>query len=145
MDAIERQTREREGRGFDIDTVTETDLAMPARAPSSVTMDDLDRIIGMPDAMPPGTDIQPMGHREYGLLAPGMSERLRVTTDPAYFEEHAESVELWAPGNALFAPPDFTAPPGRSPFGKDVEGYPRRRLMRRSRRTWFGQAIIHFA
>ena len=121
VDAIERQTREREGRGFDIDTVTETDLAMPARAPSSVTMDDLDRIIGMPDAMPPGTDIQPMGHREYGLLAPGMSERLRVTTDPAYFEEHAESVELWSPGNALFAPPDFTAPPEGAPSEKTLK------------------------
>ena len=109
VDAIEQQTREREGRGFDIDTVTESDLSMPAYAPSSVTMDDLDRIIGMPDVMPPGTEIQPMGHREYGLLAPGMSEPLRVTTDPEFFEEHAESVELWSPGNALFAPPEFTA------------------------------------
>ena len=59
--------------------------------------------------MPPGIDIQPLGHREYGLLAPGMSERLRVTTDPEFFEEHAESVELWSPGNTLFAPPEFTA------------------------------------
>ncbi len=108
VDEIERQTEEREGRGFDIDAVTESDLDMPARAPSSVTMDDLDRIVGTPDAMPPGTDIQPMGHREYGLLAPGMSERLRVTTDPAYFEEHAESVELWSPGNPLFIAPEFS-------------------------------------
>ena len=51
---------------------------------------------------------QPMGRREYGLLAPGMTERLRVTTDPEYFEEHAESLELWSPGNPLFTPPEFT-------------------------------------
>ena len=109
VDAIERQAREAEGRGFDIDTVTEDDLAMPARPLPPVTMDDLDRVIASPDLMPPGTDIQPMGHREYGLLAPGMTERLRVTTDPDYYEEHAESVELWSPGNPLFNPPEFVA------------------------------------
>ena len=109
-DTIEQQTREAEGRGFDIDAVTEDDLAIPDRPLSPVTMEDLDRVVGSPDLMPPGTDIQPMGHREYGLLAPGMTERLRVTTDPEYFEEHAESVELWSPGNALFIPPEFTAP-----------------------------------
>ena len=38
-----------------------------------------------------------------------MAERLRVTTDPAYFEEHAESVELWSPGNPLFTPPESAA------------------------------------
>ena len=108
VDAIEQQTRDHEGRGFDIDTLTEDDLAIPAHALAPVTMDDLDRIIGMPDVMPPGTEIQPMGHREYGLLAPGMSESLRVTTDPVFFEEHAESMELWSPGNTLFAPPEFT-------------------------------------
>ncbi len=50
-----------------------------------------------------------MRNQEYGLLAPGMTERLRVTTDPVYFEEHVESLELWSPGNALFVPPEFTA------------------------------------
>ena len=109
VDAIERQTREQKDQGFDIDSVTESDLTIPARAPSSVTMEDLDRIIGIPDLMPAGIDIQPLGHREYGLLAPGMSERLRVTTDPEFFEEHAESVELWSPGNTLFSLPEFTA------------------------------------
>ena len=107
VDTIERQAREAEGSGFDIDAVTESDLALPARAPSSVTMDDLDRIVGRPDVMPPGTDVQPMGRREYGLLTPGMTERLRVTTDPEYFEEHAESVELWSPGSPLFVPPEL--------------------------------------
>ena len=35
------------------------------------TMDDLDRVIGAPDPMPPGVDVQPLGRREYGFLAPG--------------------------------------------------------------------------
>ena len=80
---------------------------MPPRAPSPVVLEDLDRVIATPDLMPPGTDVQPLGHREYGLLAPGMSERLRVTTNPAYYEEHSDSVELWSPGNPLFTPPEF--------------------------------------
>ena len=37
VDAIERETREHEGRGFDIDTMTESDIVMPTRAPSFVT------------------------------------------------------------------------------------------------------------
>ena len=107
LDSIEREAQERGNSGFDIDAVIETDLAMPARPPSIVTMEDLDRIIGSSDLMPPGVEVQPMGHREYGLVAPGMREPLRVTTDPEYFEEHAESVELWSPGNPLFVPPEF--------------------------------------
>ena len=73
------------------------------------------------NVMPPGTDVQPMGHREYGLLAPGMTERLRVTTDPEYFEEHAESMELWSPGNALFNPPAFTARTDELSAGKTLK------------------------
>ena len=110
VDDIEQQAREAEVRGFDIDAVTEEDLAMPVRPVSPVTMIDLDRIIGSSDLMPPGTVVQPMGRREYGLLAPGMTEHLRVTTDPEYFEEHAESLELWSPGNPLFKSPEFLAP-----------------------------------
>ncbi len=115
VDAIEREAGERQRAGFDIDAVTESDLAMPVRPRSTVTMDDLDRIIGSSELMPPGVEVRPMGPREYGLLAPGMSEPLRVTTAPEYFEEHADSVELWSPGNPLFVPPEFTASP---------EGYP---------------------
>ena len=71
-DAIDRQAHDTESSGgFDIDAVLGEDLAMPDRAPPPVTMDDLDRIISSPDLMPPGADTQPMGRREYGLLAPG--------------------------------------------------------------------------
>ena len=109
VEAIERQVREARAGGFDIDATVDADISMPARAPSPVAMEDLDRVITAPDLMPPGTDIQPMGQREYGLLAPGMGERLRVTTNPEYYEKHADSVELWSPGNPLFKRPDFVA------------------------------------
>ena len=104
--AIERRAIEAQaGDGFDIDAVLSDDLAIPERPSSPITMDDLDRVIASPDLMPQGTAIQQLGHREYGLLAPGMTEPVRATTDPAYYEEHPESVELWTPGNPLFKPP----------------------------------------
>lgn len=55
--------------------------------------------------MTPGTQVRTLGAREYALRAPGMDEVIRVATDPEYYEEHAESVELWWPGNPVFEPP----------------------------------------
>jgi len=109
VDTIEHQARQAEAGGFDLDAVLDDDVTLPDRPPSPVTMGDLDRVIGSPDLMPPGTDARPLVPREYGLLDPGMKEHLRVTTDPAYYEEHAESVELWSPGSPLFKAPDFVA------------------------------------
>ena len=108
-DTIERQARQAEAGGFDLDAALDADVTVPDRPPSPVTMEDLDRVLGSPGLMPPGTDVQPLAPREYGLLAPGMGERLRVTTDPMYYEEHAESVELWSPGNPLFNAPELLA------------------------------------
>ena len=106
---IESELEEVEG-GFDVDAAVDAeglDLSMPNRPRSPVTMDDLDRLIRSPELMPPGTEIRLLGQREYALQAPGMAQELRVTTDPAYYAEHTESVELWSPGNPLFQPPDF--------------------------------------
>ena len=121
MDSIQQQAQEAERKGFDLDAVTEDDLAMPVLPASSVTMHDLDRIISRPDLMPPGTDVQPLGHQEYGLLAPGMKEPLRVTTDPQYFEENADSVEFWSPGSPLFMPPEFVAEGDQTPGARSLK------------------------
>jgi ERCC4-related helicase len=114
--SIERRASEAQtGVGFDIDAVVSDDLNIPERPRSPVTMADLDRVISDPDLLPQGTETEPLGHREYRLLAPGMSEPARVTTDPAFYEEHPESVELWSPGNPLFKPPEFLPPSGKFP------------------------------
>ena len=121
VDRIQQQAQEAEGKGFDLDAVTVEDLVMPVQPASPVTMDDLDRVIGSLDLMPPGTDIQPLGHREYGLLAPGMRKALRVTTDPQYFEENADSVEFWSPGSPLFMPPEFVAQHDHAPSARSLK------------------------
>ena len=120
VEAIEQQTREALEQGFDLDAVTEEDLAKLSRPRAPITMDDLDRVINSTELISPGTDIQPLGTRQYSLLAPGMSEPLRVTTDPDFFEEHAESYELWSPGNPLFIPPEFAKRADEPPTGKTL-------------------------
>ena len=45
-----------------------------------------------------------------------MGERLRVTTDPAYYEEHSANLELWSPGGLLF-PGGPDSPSDASPDG----------------------------
>ena len=106
-DRINRRVSEEERSGFDIDGALDTDLRMPDRAPSPVTMNDLDRVISDPDLMPPGTEVQQLQAHEYSLLAPGMAEPIRVTTDTTYYEENSESVELWSPGNPVFTAPEM--------------------------------------
>ncbi len=118
--AVERQAREAEAAGFDIDVALDEDFAVPERPPSPVTMDDLERVIVSPKLMPPGADVRPMAPREYGLLAPEMEKELRVTTDLSYYEQNAESVELWSPGNPLFQAPEFLRPVREWPEDKTL-------------------------
>ena len=106
VESIERQLDESESATFDIDAVLDEELSMPERPAPLVTMNDLDRVIASPALMTPGTQVRALGSREYALRAPGMSDELRVTTDPEYYEEHADSVELWSPGNPLFEAPN---------------------------------------
>ena len=66
-----------------------------------------------------------MAPREYSLLAPGMSEAPSGDYGPcSYYEQHAESVELWSPGNPLFQGSgvrDATEEKEELPDGNDVE------------------------
>lgn len=105
-DRLHGRIEEAQAGGFDLDQVLNEDLDMPVLPEPPLTMTDLERVVSRPDLMPPGVEVLPMGPREYSLLTTGMKEALRVTTDPEYYEEHAESLELWSPGNPLFQPPE---------------------------------------
>ena len=75
-----------------------------------MTMEDLDRIISTAKLLPPGIDVRALGSREYAFNQPGLGREVRVTSDPAYYEQHADNVELWSPGNPTFpaAEPSIT-------------------------------------
>ena len=88
-----------------------------------------------------------MGRREYGVLKPGMKERVRVTTDPEYYEEHSESLELWSPGNSLFHTTGVHGTGGGNSSHQDVEGHAGRLKSGRSKsmRTDCRGVVIHHA
>ena len=116
VEVIDHETREAESHAFDIDAVSEDDFAVPEHPPAALAMDDLDRLIRVPDLMPPGVTVKPLGRREYEFHAPGMPAAVRVTTDSDYYDEHSQSVELWSPGNPLFTAPDNLPAPHDSAF-----------------------------
>ena len=76
--------------GIDIDVAADTTFALTDRPASSVTMDDLDRVIQRPELLPDTFTVQPLGPREYSLTAQGRESAIRVTTDADYFERHAQ-------------------------------------------------------
>ena len=105
--ALEQQTAEAQAAGFDLDAAVDAaELDLPPAPPSPLTMDDLEQVVGRPDLMPPDAELKRLGNREYALRMAGMTDFVRVTTNPAYYEEHAESVELWSPGSAVFRAPE---------------------------------------
>jgi hypothetical protein len=77
-------------------------LEMPERSHPALDLDGLDTVLRNPDAMPAGIRVRQFGGRQYGYLAPGMAEEIRVTTDADLFDEHADSFELWSPGSPAF-------------------------------------------
>lgn len=94
--------------GLDLDEAASADLDLGARPPVLYGIDELDTILRRDDIRSPGLSIRDGGHREYFVKPPGSSE-VRVTTNPAYYEEHPESTELWSPGSVVFQAPEAVA------------------------------------
>jgi len=104
VDQIEADADRIRAIGIDIDEVTDADLAEPQQPPPPLTMDDLERVISHAALLPPGIEATAMGKREYRFRQPGLGREVRVSTDPVYYEQHADNVELWSPGNPTFPP-----------------------------------------
>jgi SNF2 family DNA or RNA helicase/regulator of RNase E activity RraB len=101
-DEIEANADRVQTTGFDIDEVMDTELSEPKQPPAPLTMEDLEGVISHAELLPPGIEATPLGKREYRFRQPGLSREVRVSTDPTYYEQHADSVELWSPGNPTF-------------------------------------------
>lgn len=93
---------EADGSALDLDQLAEDALEVPLRPAPALDLERLDAVIRREELMPPGVSVTSLAPREYGYLAPGMAAPVRVTTDPEFFEEHADSVELWSPGAPVF-------------------------------------------
>jgi hypothetical protein len=104
VNEIEMEAIRASRSGFDIDAVTDADLTQPPQVASPMTMADLDRVIRSTALLPPGIEALPMGVREYRFRQPGLGQTIRISTDPAYYEQNSDNVELWSPGNPTFPP-----------------------------------------
>ena len=100
-----------EASGFDLDEVTEAELDAPLRPQPLFNLEDLQRLLTRSTLLPPGIEVTPSGPKDFAFTMPGMSRPIRVTTDPAFFDEHPESTELWSPGSPVFPEPDIVASP----------------------------------
>ncbi len=109
VNVIKGEADRAEASGFDIDAVTDAELTEPPPEPSPLTMDDLELVIGKSALLPQGIEVEPMGSREFKLRAPGMKDWVRVSTNPVYYEQNADAMELWSPGNPAF--PELTSMP----------------------------------
>ncbi len=85
------------------------------RAPYDLA--DLGRLLARPDLLPPGFASEAAGTKDRLLRLPGGSRSVRVTADPAFFDAHAESCELFAPGSPVFPlVRPLLPPPDRATF-----------------------------
>ena len=112
---LEEAVVQQSGSGLDLDAAADSDLDLGTRPAPLYSMEDIDRIVSSETALPAGIEAHGLRIREYSYLAPGMKEPVRITTDPEYYKENTESLELWSPGNPLFPTPKVIAQPEELP------------------------------
>ncbi len=102
---LEQDVEALQQKGFDLDAILEnTWQELPPLAPP-YDLRDLQRILAQPDLLPNGVTIRTLGPEEVGYRSLQHVEEVRVTTSPTYFDQHAESVELWSQGSPVFHVP----------------------------------------
>lgn len=90
---------------FDIDDAINAALEMPERPAAPYGLEELGRLLDRPELLPPGCEAQRVSSKDVFWLQPG-APKVAVTTDPAFFEEHGDSLEFWTPGSPAFPTPD---------------------------------------
>jgi superfamily II DNA or RNA helicase len=91
-----------ESEPFDLDDATRVALEDMPRSPPPYDLADLWRLLSRPELLPVNTAAKVVHLKEAFWDGAGSGATLRITTDPDYFEQHADSVELWSPGSPAF-------------------------------------------
>lgn len=95
--------RPRQG-GVDLDEMTEAALEMPPRPAALYDLCALGQIVQRPELLPPGMEVVPTGGgKDWAWRQPNLSNPVRVTTDPTYFEEHADSIRVVVAGKFIIS------------------------------------------
>lgn len=113
---------------FDLDAIIQQDFTTLTRPEPAYTLTDLQSILTQPTLLPHGISATSIGTKDFAYLQPGMNAPIRVTTDPMYFDQNSDSVELWSPGSPLFPRPIFNGAnehPNQIQFQKAISPNPR--------------------
>lgn len=102
VDGLSREVEGGAQLSFDLDEITEGDVEEKPRSAPAYDLKDLGHILRQSSLMPPGDEAVSLGAKDLSYRRPGMKEAIRVTTDADFFEQHADSVELWSPGAPVF-------------------------------------------
>ena len=113
---VEVMVGEAEQAAFDIDQVSEADLAPPEFPPSPMMPEDLDRVLHDQRLLPPGVECNELDPRTYAISIPGSGAPARITTSPDVFDDHFESLQL-----VLYDGPIFTQLTGMADAGAVVD------------------------
>ncbi len=101
-DTIYQEVLEQEKSTFDIDETGDELFELPASTKPAYDLPFLNTILQNPDLLPPGYENRSCLGKDYSYSSPGLKEPIRITTDPVYYTEHSDSVELWSPGSPVF-------------------------------------------
>lgn len=88
--------------GFDLDEVTDADIEEQPRPDPLYGLPELNAVLKSTRLLPPGVEARPITEKDFSYQEPGWPTQVRVTTDPAFFDAHPESTELWSPGSPVF-------------------------------------------
>lgn len=86
---------------FDIDDAIDAALEMGERPAAPYGLEELGQLLDHPELLPAGCEAQRVNSKDVFWLQPG-EPKVAVTTDPTFFEEHADSLEFWTPGSPSF-------------------------------------------
>ena len=101
-DALLKEIDREESEGFDLDQMAGDFVPDLVRPRAALDLTDLRALLRRPDLMPPDFEIKPLGKADRTLVQAGKVQRVRVTADPRFYEEHSDSCELFVPGGVVF-------------------------------------------
>lgn len=112
---LRRDIEDAQAQAFDLDEMVEAVLDADPGPPPAYDLDTLNRLLDHPKLLPDGVEARRNGSHEVFWTEPGRAQ-VAVTTDAEYFEDNADSLELWSPGGGAFPGPvdaQGVAPPAR--------------------------------
>ena len=102
LQALENAISAGDGTALNLDDFADEDLEVAIRPDPAITLFDLRNVLDRPVLLPLGTEAVHLDDKDYRFLDGYLPHAVRITVDRDFYEMHADSVELWSPGNPTF-------------------------------------------